>query len=166
MLGLPGRRRLALARGQQRVIFGARLQRQFPRLTLGVGAQRASGAGAAVTLGDIDLDDGLAPALVPRRPGHAGVPRRARGGLGLPVPAKGPELLALSRAGLPTPLGADRARQIDLRLRRAADQQGGLDVARVHHVGAGQERFGGEVVSTGVMRRGAWGSQVPVRWTV
>ena len=38
ILGLPVRGRLTLTRGQQRFMFGARLQREFPRLILGVGA--------------------------------------------------------------------------------------------------------------------------------
>src|SRR5262245_13993534 len=101
-------------------MFGSRLQREFSRLSLGVGAQGAMGAGATVALMKIDMDDGIAPAIMSRMPGYVGVPCRARDGLGLPVHTKRADIIALSCPGLPTHIGADRPHQIDLMLLQAA----------------------------------------------
>ena len=60
-----------------------RVQRQFPQLTRGTGAQQAVRTRATVTLLTIDMDDGLAPAIVPQMAGHTRGPRWTHDARGL-----------------------------------------------------------------------------------
>jgi hypothetical protein len=125
----------------------------FRRGTRRSGGTRATGGSVKP-----DADDGIARHIAARPPMGAGVALGTARLLGLPIQHKGLQIISVSGPMLPAIGPKGRADHMDVMLVLCGDQEVGIHIAAVKHVGAGQEITGGQIVHErrphGTIRRG------------